>query len=65
MGMRGTDPFVEQVRLATDILGVVSGYVELQKAGKRWKGLCPFHAEKTASFFVSQENQTYYCFGCQ
>lgn len=63
--MRGTDPFVEQVRLATDVLAVVSPYVELHRAGKRWKGLCPFHTEKTASFFVNQENQTYYCFGCQ
>jgi DNA primase len=64
MGLRGTDPFVEQVRLATDILSVISPYLELRKAGKRWKGLCPFHGEKTPSFFVNQENQTFYCFGC-
>ncbi len=65
MGGRGSDPLVEQVRAATDIVAVVSSYVELHKAGKRWKGLCPFHAEKTASFFVNRENQTFYCFGCQ
>jgi len=65
MGLRGSDPFVEQVRLATDILAVISPFLELHKAGKRWKGRCPFHAEKTPSFFVNQENQTFYCFGCR
>lgn len=65
MGTRGTDPFVEQVRAATDILAVISGYVELRKAGARHKALCPFHTEKAPSFFVNVESQTYYCFGCQ
>ena len=65
MGPRGSDPFIEQVRLASDIAEVVSGYLELRKAGRRLRGLCPFHGEKTPSFFVNQENQTFYCFGCQ
>ncbi|MDM7916567.1 MAG: DNA primase, partial [Candidatus Eisenbacteria bacterium] len=65
MGLRGADPFVEQVRLASDILAVIGSYMELKKAGRRWKGLCPFHGEKTASFFVNPETQSYYCFGCQ
>jgi DNA primase len=64
MGLRGSDPFVEQVRLATDIVGTISSYIELKRAGKRWKGLCPFHTEKSPSFFVHEENQTFYCFGC-
>ena len=65
MSARGSDPFVEQVRAATDIVAILSSYLELRKAGKRWKGLCPFHSEKAPSFFVNQENQTFYCFGCQ
>lgn len=64
MGLRGSDPFVEQVRLATDIVATISGYLELKRAGRRWKGICPFHTEKTPSFFVHEENQTFYCFGC-
>lgn len=64
MHLRGTDPFVEQVRAATEIVGLVSSYLELKRAGRRWKGLCPFHTEKTPSFFVHEENQTFYCFGC-
>lgn len=65
MPHRGTDPFVEQVRAATDIVGVIQAYVELRRAGRRLRGLCPFHGEKTPSFFVHEENQTFYCFGCQ
>ncbi len=64
MSLRGTDPFVEQVRAASDIVGLISSYLELKRAGRRWKGLCPFHTEKTPSFFVHEENQTFYCFGC-
>jgi DNA primase len=63
-GFRGSDPFVEQVRAATDIVALVSSYLELRQAGRRWKGVCPFHTEKTPSFFVHEENQTFYCFGC-
>ncbi len=65
MPSRGSDPFVEQVRAATDIVGVIQAYVELRRAGRRLRGLCPFHGEKTPSFFVHEENQTFYCFGCQ
>lgn len=63
-GVRGTDPFVEQVRAATDLVALVSSYLELKRAGRRLKGLCPFHGEKTPSFFVHEENQSFYCFGC-
>lgn len=55
---------VERVRNATDIAVVIGRYIELRKAGGSLKGLCPFHREKTPSFFVSRERQTYHCFGC-
>jgi CHC2 zinc finger len=47
-----------------DILEVISGRVELRKVGREYKGLCPFHTEKTASFSVNPEKQVFYCHGC-
>jgi len=55
---------VEMVRAAADLHEVVSEYVSLKKSGARWRGLCPFHSEKTPSFYVDPEKQLYYCFGC-
>jgi len=55
---------VETVRSAADLYEVVSGYVALKKSGARWRGLCPFHTEKTPSFYVDPDKQLYYCFGC-
>jgi len=55
---------IEQVRLQTDIVQLIGGYVPLKKAGRYYKGLCPFHSERTPSFHVNQERQTYHCFGC-
>lgn len=55
---------IEQVQEANDIVDLVSEYVTLKKAGSSYKGCCPFHNEKTASFNVSQEKQLYHCFGC-
>lgn len=56
--------FKERVKNNTDIVDIISDYVELKKIGKNYKGLCPFHQEKTPSFTVNPANQFYYCFGC-
>jgi DNA primase len=55
---------VEEVRARTDIVEVVSEHVKLRKAGRSFTGLCPFHAEKGASFVVDPQKQLYHCFGC-
>jgi DNA primase len=60
----GSDPFVERVREASDIVEIVGASVELKRASSRWRGLCPFHGEKTPSFYVSPDYQSYHCFGC-
>ena len=56
---------IAQVRSATDIVALITEYVALKKSGRRWQGLCPFHAEKSPSFSVNAEEGRYYCFGCR
>jgi DNA primase len=56
--------FIDEVRSAADIVTVISDYVSLRKAGTRYKGLCPFHGEKTPSFSVDRDRGFFYCFGC-
>jgi DNA primase len=58
------DEIIEEIRQRADIIEVISDYVTLKKAGTNYKGLCPFHQEKTPSFTVSQEKQLFHCFGC-
>src|SRR5258708_33024758 len=58
------DGFVEEVWRAADIVRVISEHVPLKKMGTSWKGLCPFHQEKTPSFNVRSEQAVFHCFGC-
>ena len=58
------EELVEEVRMRSDIVDVISSYVKLQKRGGTYFGLCPFHNEKTPSFSVTPSKQMYYCFGC-
>lgn len=55
---------VDEVKQKTDIVAIIGERVELKKAGRNYKALCPFHSEKTPSFMVSPELQMYKCFGC-
>jgi DNA primase len=55
---------IEEIREASDIVQVVSGYLTLQHRGKNYFGLCPFHQEKTPSFSVNPAMQIFHCFGC-
>lgn len=55
---------IEEIKARLDIIEFIRGYVQLKKAGRNFKGLCPFHTEKTPSFIVFPDTQTWRCFGC-
>ena len=65
MSSRYPAAWLDELRSRTDIVQIVSGYVALNKKGRKYWGLCPFHGEKTPSFSVDGEHQLYYCFGCK
>ncbi len=62
--MKLSDEFLAELRQRADIESIVSSYVNIKRAGRISKGVCPFHNEKTPSFTVYPDTQSYYCFGC-
>ena len=62
--MQYSQALLDDIRAAVDIVDLVSRFVNLRKAGSHWKGLCPFHAEKTPSFTVNPQKNIFHCFGC-
>ena len=64
MGSVYPQELVERINDRTDIVQLIGEQLKLEKKGKDYWGLCPFHSEKTPSFSVSQDKQMYYCFGC-
>src|SRR5919197_2273821 len=56
--------FIDDLRLQANIVQVVQDYVPLKRSGATYKGLCPFHSEKTPSFHVNPEKGFFHCFGC-
>ncbi len=62
--MQYSQALLDDIRAAVDIVDLVSRFVNLRKAGSHWKGLCPFHSEKTPSFTVNPQKGIFHCFGC-
>lgn len=61
---RYNDEIIDEIRNSNNILDVVSQYVVLKRSGRSYSGLCPFHKEKSPSFYVSPDKQIFHCFGC-
>ncbi len=64
MAVKYSEEILDEIRNRLDIVEVISEYVSLKPSGKGFKGLCPFHQEKTPSFMVDREKQIFHCFGC-
>jgi DNA primase len=61
---RISEETIQRVADANDVVDLIGSYIQLKRAGTNWKGLCPFHNEKTPSFTVNPSRQTFKCFGC-
>ena len=59
-----SDEKLQELRDRVDVVAVVQRRVALKKSGRDWKGLCPFHGEKTPSFYVVPDKRLFHCFGC-
>jgi DNA primase len=64
MALRLPPDLIDRIRDSTDIVDLISGYVQLERKGGNWFGLCPFHGEKTGSFSVHPGKGIFHCFGC-
>ncbi|MBR0130244.1 MAG: DNA primase [Firmicutes bacterium] len=64
MAQRSYSSAIEEIKSRCNIVDVISPVVPLKRTGANWKGCCPFHKEKTPSFVVSEQRQSYHCFGC-
>ena len=62
--MNDIKDIIEEVKSRCDIVHIISQYISIKQSGTNFKGLCPFHGEKTPSFYVSTSKQMYKCFGC-
>ncbi|MDR2442161.1 MAG: DNA primase [Deltaproteobacteria bacterium] len=62
--LRYPEEIIDRIAKSTDLVGLVRQYVDIKRVGVSWRGLCPFHAEKTPSFYINPDKGTFYCFGC-
>ena len=64
MAGRIPQSFIDELVARADIVEIIGARIQLKKSGREYKACCPFHSEKTPSFWVSPDKQFYHCFGC-
>ncbi len=62
--MQIPESLIEQLNAEADLVEIIGKHTTLKPAGREFKGCCPFHGEKTPSFYVNPQTNLYYCFGC-